>query len=99
MIKTNNYFNKREGEYTTAVGLVQVDTKLGTATLYIGKSRDLILSGNYYEKTPPMYLNFDRSRNPYEQAYEVFKNYEFKKMVGEKVITEKPFADWIDYKV
>lgn len=97
MIKTNNYFNKREGEYTTAVGLVQVDTKQDTATLYIGKSRDLILSGNYYEKTMSIRVLFDRNGNPYKQAYEAFKNYEITKMVGDKIVVEKPYKDWVDH--
>lgn len=101
MLKTNNYLDKRENETKSAVAIVQVDTKMGSATFYIGKSRELIMKGQYYEKVK-MDINFDRNRNPFEQAYEFAKgqytdirwNNETKK--NEEVLLNRPFYGWED---
>lgn len=101
MLKTNNYLDKRENETKSAVAIAQVDTKMGNATFYIGKSRELIMKGQYYEKVK-MDIKFDRNRNPFEQAYEAVKGQKMEQRWNdekgkmEDVLVNQPFYGWGD---
>ena len=75
--------------------------KMGNATFYIGKSRELIMKGQYYEKVK-MDINFNRNRNPFEQAYETAKGQRTEQRwndemgIKEDVIINQPFYGWED---
>ena len=101
MLKTNNYLDKRTGLTLPVVAMAQVDTTMGYATFLIGVSRDAIKNGKIIDKVK-MSIDFDRNRNPFEQAYEVAKgqklesrwNEELGKMEG--VLVNQPFHGWVD---
>ncbi len=85
-LKTDKYLDKRNNEYVSAIAVVEVDTDNKSAVFYIGKSRELINQGNYYEKrTTDVDYDANRSENPRTVAYNTAKSVRTE-TVGEKTI-------------
>lgn len=101
MLKKENYLDKRTGLTLSVVALAQVDTSKNTAVFLVGTSREAIQNGYIISKST-LSVEYDRTKNPYEQAYETAKgqrveqrwNTETHKM--EDVLVNQPFYDWED---
>lgn len=95
-LKTINYLDKRNNEYVPAIAIVEVNTIGKTATFYIGKNRELIEAGNYYEKRTIAVDYSNRKENPRVTAYNYAKGVRYEEYEGQTYEVKGILYGWED---